>query len=214
MSRNLGITLVAVAIVAGFLTAYALRGTFAGSGAGPSTAMKPSSQPYAGGAQPPHAGPSNRAISITEFVIRPGAIGDITVGMTKQDALNTGYFDADVSYGGACRYPLVWKEKFSGLNVGLTKDQIVAYLGAHAAGPVTEKGIGVNSTYGDVTKAYPALRMAQTPDGQPKALVNDGSKWIGFRFTAETPEQLSEQSTVVSIEVTDGSEPDLVHDGC
>ncbi|MCW2830591.1 MAG: hypothetical protein JWP31_1283 [Aeromicrobium sp.] len=155
------------------------------------------------------------------LVVTPGAIGAAAVGMTKAEAGAPGLFDVDVDTGDdGCLAvaPLRWKSEQGGaLDVLTDEEGTIRSMGVTQGGPQTEKGIGVGSTYADVTEAY---GDAVTPPtelgfGQAGVLLEDGDDWIGFLFDATVEDVLADPGIEVTfIEVTSGVQPDLIRDGC
>lgn len=150
--------------------------------------------------------------------IAPGRIGAAKVGMTKTEAAATGYFDTDVEVGGdVCNRiePLQWKDLYKGQVDVLTDDAgSIVSMGVWKT-LKTDKGIGIGNTLGEVNDAYgdnvsPAQEAGY---GQSGVYVTDGDKWLGF-LVNETWNDVTPSSKVTFIEVTKGSKPDLIRDGC
>lgn len=152
------------------------------------------------------------------MVIGYGSIGAATVGMTKQQAVDTGLFDADVD-GGAndpCgTKPLAWKAPYKGVDVLTNEAGTIVSMGAWKDSTLkTAKGIGTGSTLGDLKAAYPDLQgPTDAGYGQSGAWVSHGGDWIGFLFDP-VPAALVDSSTITFIEVTSGTRPQLIRDGC
>ncbi len=151
------------------------------------------------------------------FVVAPGRVGAAEAGMTKSDAAATGLFDTDVDHGtDDCRgvAALEWKPSVStSLDVLTEADGRIAAMGISAGGPKTAEGIGVGSTFGELTAAYPSLSPV-TSEGfdQSGAFINDGDAWLGFLFD-ERPDAVDDSSKITFMEVDD-RKPLLIRDGC
>lgn len=152
------------------------------------------------------------------MVIGYGSIGAATVGMTKQQAVATGLFDADVS-GGAdspCGpKPLAWKAAYKGVDVLTSEAGTIVSMGVWKDATLkTAKGIGPGSTLGDLKAAYPDLQgPTDAGYGQSGAWVSQGGDWIGFLLDP-VPGSLVDSSPITFIEVTSGAQPQLIRDGC
>ena len=150
--------------------------------------------------------------------IAPGRIGAVKVGMTKAEAAATGYFDTDVEVGGdVCNRvePLQWKKFYEDQVDVLTDDAgSIVSMGVRK-GLKTDKGITVGSTLGQVNSAYGDTVSPAQKAGYDQAgvFVTDGDKWLGF-LVNETWNDVTPSSKVTFIEVTEGSKPDLMRDGC
>jgi len=144
-----------------------------------------------------------------------GAVGPVSVGLSKRAAYATGYFHADVPVAHCDRVDdLVWKPAYRDvLDVQTADDGSVGSIGVRGAGPRTRSGIGVGSEYGLVRGVLGDVEPVEAGYGQTGLFVQDGNGWIGFLFDAE-PGALTDASRVSFIEVTRGGRPDLVRDGC
>lgn len=155
--------------------------------------------------------------SIEELTVVPGAVGPVTTGMSKDEALATGLFDADVEVPGEeCgrTEPLGWKSAYASSLDVLTKDDgTVVSLGVRGEQPRTADGLGVGSTLKDVTGVYETAEMTEAGYGQTGVFVTEGDAWLGFLF-AEDTEAVGPTSEVLMVEVTTGTRPDLMRDGC
>lgn len=147
--------------------------------------------------------------------IIPGAVGPVQVGMSKQAAYATGYFDADVSVPACNRIDdLVWKPDYSGqLDVLTNDDGSVRSIGVRGGAPRTRSGLGIGSTYESVLAVVGEVAPEQAGFGQTGVFVNEGAGWIGFLFNT-TPDAIAPTDTVTFVEVTSGAKPNLVRDGC
>lgn len=155
--------------------------------------------------------------SIEELVVAPGRIGPVRAGMTRTEAVDTGLFDEDVSVGGEeCgrSAPLGWKPNYaSSLDVLTTDDGTIVSLGVRGEQPKTADGLGVGSTLRDVSGTYETAEMTEAGFGQTGVFVTEGDDWLGFLFD-EDVDAIGPKSKVTMIEVTTGTRPDLMRDGC
>jgi len=150
-----------------------------------------------------------------DLLIRPGAIGPVEVGITKDEALATGLFDADVKGVEGCTFELQWKKEFAGVDVLTREDGSIGSLGVIAVGPKTEEGIGVGSTLADIKAAYPEVSpVSEAGFDQAGAFVTAGDDHIGFLFGDTTVAAIKDSSKVSFIEVTHGKRPELMRSGC
>jgi hypothetical protein len=178
----------------------------------PSTDAPPAMSPA------PSEPAANTPKSAEKLVIRFGALGPVSVGMSKEDALATGLFDADVPapVDGCPSPPLTWKKPFNETADVLTKeDGSVASLGIHEKGPKTEDGIGVGSTLADLKSAYgdDLTGPEEAGYGQSGAYVEQNGAWIGFLLNP-APDAVTDDSAITFIEVSKGDKPGLMRDGC
>ncbi len=148
--------------------------------------------------------------------ILPGAVGTVKVGMSKSEAVATGYLNQDVA-GVACDSvdQLAWKPAYrDALDIFTLDDGEVSAIGIWKPGPRTRSGLQVGSTYASVKAVLgPESEPTALGYGQVGLLVNQGDSWIGFLFDA-SPTTVKDSSKVTFIEVTRGRMPDLVRDGC
>lgn len=155
--------------------------------------------------------------SIDELLIAPGRVGPVRAGMTKDEALATGLFDADVEVPGeGCGRvePLAWKADYTSSLDVLTKDDgTVVSLGIRGDQPRTADGLGVGSTLRQVSQVHENAELTEAGFGQTGVFVTEGEQWLGFLFDAD-PETISQKSKVLMVEVTQGTKPDLMRDGC
>ena len=147
--------------------------------------------------------------------IIPGAVGPVQVGMSKQAAYGTGYFDADVSVPACNRTDdLVWRANYNDQLDVLTNDNGSVYsIGVRGGGPRTRSGLGVGSTYESVQGVLGDVAPEQAGYNQTGLFVSEGNGWIGFLFNA-TPDAVQPTDTVTFVEVTRGAKPGLMRDGC
>ena len=156
--------------------------------------------------------------SADDLVIDEGEVGPVSIGMSKEDALATGLFDAENApvVDGCPAPPLTWKAPFKdAVDILLKEDGTVATMGVSKKGPHTEDGIGVGSTLAE-------LKAAEGDDltgpeaagyGQSGAFMEDDGAWIGFLFDA-APNAVKDDSAITFIEVSKGNKPGLMRDGC
>ncbi len=156
--------------------------------------------------------------TVAEIELTAGAVGPITVGQSKTEALATGLFDADLpaTVEGCATVPLAWKAPFSEtFDVQTRADGTITSIGVRAAGPTTAAGLGVDSTYAEVRAAVAGAPAVAAGYGQSGVLVHDAATdgWIGYLF--DTPvADLAADDKVSFVEITRGSEPGLMRDGC
>jgi len=158
-----------------------------------------------------------------DLVVAPGRIGAAEVGMSQDDAVATGLFDADVEYQDeVCEGIdlLRWKEQFEGVDVLTDEDGTIVSMGVwDAAGPRTEVGFGVDTTFDELIEGF-GEQLSEPESagyGQVGVWVQDGQKWLGFLFgQAESVEQLGNDhgQQVTFMEVTTDHKPALIRDGC
>lgn len=182
----------------------------------PSTASSPSATTSATTAAPTTEPPAALP-SIEELVVAPGRIGAVRTGMTREEAVDTGLFDEDVSIGGEeCgrSAPLGWKPDYaSSLDVLTTDDGAVVSLGVRGEQPRTAEGLGVGSTLREVSGTYETAEMTEAGFGQTGVFVTEGDDWLAFLFD-EDVDKVGPKSKVTMMEVTTGTRPDLMRDGC
>lgn len=155
--------------------------------------------------------------AVDELLVSPGRIGPVLAGMSRDEALATGLFDADVEVGGEeCGRtdPLGWKTAYtSTLDVQATDDGMIVSMGVRGEQPRTADGLGVGSTLRQVSRVYENAEMMEAGFGQTGVFVTEGEKWLGFLFDAD-PESIGPKEKVFLVEVTQGTKPDLMRDGC
>lgn len=153
--------------------------------------------------------------SSSELVVRPGSIGPVTVGITKDEAVASGLFDADVAGVEGCTFELQWKKQYEGVDVLTLENGTIASMGVTAGGPKTSAGVGVGSTLAEVKAAYPDLSpVAEAGFDQAGAFHTVGDDHIGFLFGDATPKTITDASKVSFMEVTSGKLPELMRSGC
>lgn len=165
--------------------------------------------------------PSDLPTSSAGLELSPGAIGPVTVGMTKAEAEATGLFDVDVTDDGCgTTAPLTWKAAYQGVDVQTDPDGTVVSLGVRSAdGPRTSQGFGVGSTFGELLEVYGGELSApeEAGYGQVGVFVQDNDRWLGYLFgEAESIEALDNNMglKVTFVEATQGEKPGLMRDGC
>jgi len=148
-----------------------------------------------------------------EMLITPGAVGDAEVGMTVDEALDTGLFEAEVKSSCDGVEPLGWKPPLDDAFDVYVADDEISSLGVVAEGPKTAEGLGVGDTLGDFRGVYETAELREAGYGQSGLFVTDGSAWLGLLFDAPM-DSLDPDAPVTFIEVTDGARPGLMRDGC
>lgn len=235
MQTKLALSLLAGAVALGVATG-AVAAVVGGEDAAPSDSPRASSSPSpssspskekddepAASAPAPSGGGDQDApeaepdlLAPSALLITPGAVGPVQVGMTKAQALATGYFDADVQapVDGCPARPLTWRDEYANTFDVLTSQAgDVVSIGIRQPGPRTRSGYGVGSTWGSLKAVAPEPQEAGY--GQTGAYVQesgDGS-WIGFLLDTP-PDQLTDDDVVTFVEVTRGDRPGLMRDGC
>lgn len=151
--------------------------------------------------------------------VAPGRVGKVHVGMTKNQAAATGYFDTDVKVGGEeCPRiePLQWKKVYQDNVDVLTDDDNGSIVAMGIRGDLkTDKGVGVGNTLAAINDVYgdaasPAEEAGYTQTG---VYVNTGDDWLGFLVNAEFT-KVKSTSKVTFMEVSKGAKPGLMRDGC
>jgi len=178
----------------------------------PGSTSSPTQEPSATVEPTPETPPA-----ASDLVVEPGRVGPAVAGMSKDEAVATGMFDADVPapVEGCEPYALVWKKEYEGLDVLATEDGSVASIGVTKGGPETAEGIGFGSTLREVRKAYPDLSpVVDAGFGQAGAFVVEDDAYIGLLFGEATKSTITKSSRVTFLEVTNGSKPDLMRSGC
>lgn len=162
--------------------------------------------------------PTGTTTAAPDLTVRPGAVGAAKAGMTKTEALATGLFDADVEVdapeGCGQVQALAWKTpQRSALDVLTSKNGSVVSIGVRGDGPRTADGIGVGSTLQEVSAVYETAEMTEAGYGQTGVFVTDGDAWLGLLFDADL-DTIEPTAKVTFMEVTTGTRPDLIRDGC
>lgn len=173
-----------------------------------STVEQPSSSPTA--TETPALPTDSSAL-----VVDPGRIGPVNAGITKDEAIATGLFDADVDGVEGCTFQLQWKQQFEGVDVLTLENGTISSLGVTTGGPQTSEGVGVGSTLAEVKAAYPELSPVKGAGfDQAGAFHTVGEDHIGFLFGDATPATITDSSKVSFMEVTSGELPELMRSGC
>jgi hypothetical protein len=158
------------------------------------------------------------AAASPKLVLAPGAVGPVKVGMSKADALKTGYFVADLKapVEGCPAPPLGWKDEYTDTyDVQTLGNGEITSIGVRGEGVKTADGIGVGSTLDEVRAQYPDEEVAEAGYGQTGLRYFDRQDggWIGFLFNA-APDDVTGADPVTFVEITKGAEPSLMRDGC
>ena len=153
-----------------------------------------------------------------ELELAPGPVGPVRAGMSKAQALATGYFVADqpAPVEGCPVIPLAWKDEYvNTYDVYTLGNGEISSIGVRGRGVTTADGIGVGSSYEQVQAAYPDDTLLEAGYGQSGIKVFDRQDggWIGFLFDAK-PGAITASDPVTFVEVTKGAEPSLMRDGC
>ncbi|KAA1376053.1 hypothetical protein [Aeromicrobium fastidiosum] len=153
-----------------------------------------------------------------ELELAPGRVGPVRAGMTKAQALSTGYFVADkpAPVEGCPVIPLAWKDEYvNTYDVYTLGNGEISSIGVHGRGVTTADGIGVGSSYDEVKAAYPDDTLLEAGYGQSGVKVFDRQDggWIGFLFDSSV-DAIAGPDPVTFVEVTKGAEPSLMRDGC
>lgn len=172
-------------------------------------------------AEPSSSTPSNTPedttppASSSELEVRPGGIGLVSAGISKEEAVATGLFDADVEGVEGCTFELKWKKQFEGLDVLTHENGTIASMGVTAGGPKTSEGVGVGSTLAELKAVYPDLTdVAEAGFDQAGAFHTLLDDHIGFLFGDATAATITDASKVTFMEVTRGDLPELMRSGC
>lgn len=150
----------------------------------------------------------------------PGAFGVVEIGMTTDEAQATGFIVEDVDHGEICGEPdrPYWRwdaELNDGLDVFANDDGRISSLGDRKGGIETPEGITVGNSLGAIRQTY-GDRVSEPEEagyGQTGVFLEDDGRWLGFLFDT-TPDQVSDSSRVMFMEVTAGTKPGLMRDGC
>lgn len=147
-----------------------------------------------------------------ELPVGPGHIGDVEVGMTVEEALDTGLFDEDAE---TCddTAPLGWKPPLDDSFDVYVADGRISSMGVRAEGPKNAEGLGVGSTLADFRGKYETAELREAGYGQTGLFLTDGSAWLGILFDAPM-ESIDDDSPVTFMEVTSDGRPALTRDGC
>lgn len=190
------------------LTAIAMLVVLAGCG----SSDEPSTSPTT---SDPSATTTTEVPAPDDLVVQPGSIGDVTVGLSQDDAVSTGKFDADVDGVEGCTFKLQWKKEYVGLDVLTNEAGDITSLGVTEGGPRTSEDVGIGSTLAEIQAAYPDVsEPTELGFGQAGVIHTLGDDHIGFLFGDTTVESVKPVSEVTFMEVTSGAEPQLMRSGC
>lgn len=212
---------VAVTVLAAGLLVWSATGDDGDeSNAGPDPAATPS--PSATTPEPtepdPEPTPEPEPTPVDELLIVPGAVGPIEVGMSVDEVIASGYFEANPPPDDpqACPGPpAVWRPPYdAALDALFGASTQVQTIGVGEPGPRTRSGLQVGSTWAQV-RAVVDDEPVEAGYVQTGVLVHESATdaWIGFLFDGP-PSELTDDSPVVFIEVVTGRPPDLIRDGC
>lgn len=152
----------------------------------------------------------------SELLIRPGAVGEARVGMTRAEWSTTGLF---ADGGVLCEGELIhWAAdpRARRLFVLTDPEATITQLFVLAPGPRTAHGdIQVGSTYGELSAAWSDL-TEPVDDGFDQSSVyppveEDGLPYLGFLLDAPVAE-LTDDTPVMRIAVTGGEEAAFQYD--
>lgn len=151
---------------------------------------------------------------LSKLVVIPGAVGPVRAGMSRDEANATGYLEYK-STNESCEGPLwQWKPDYrESLDLSFPSDgSKVASIGIRGEFPRTRSGYGVGTTWKELKSV-----VDQGPEmagySQTGVYVQEGDAWIGFLFDVSTDE-LTDDHKVMMMEVTTGTKPGLMRDGC
>jgi hypothetical protein len=174
----------------------------------------PASTPPA--TEPPPSPTDPAPVDLPALVIRPAAVGDAQVGMTRAEWEATGLFADGAAI---CESELIhWKDDPDGrgLRVLTDEDATIVQLWVTAPGPATDHGgLQVGSTYGELAAAFPDL-TEPVDDGFDQASVfppgeEDGLPYLGFLLDAP-PDEVTGDTPIAAIAVTGGEPADFRSD--
>lgn len=154
---------------------------------------------------------------VRNFEIAPGLIGPVRIGMSKQQALATGLFNADVKSEVCGDVALLkWKSGYTGtFDVQTLGNGEITSIGVWRSGSRTQSGLGVGSTYAEIRAAIDDATAQEAGYGQSGVLNYDSTNggWIGFLIDSPL-DQLKGTDKVTFVEITKGAQPGLMRDGC
>ncbi|KHL18608.1 hypothetical protein CLV56_1500 [Mumia flava] len=170
-----------------------------------------------GPAEPsPSSAPAPTVATAVPGYVVPGAIGPVRAGMSVADAVETGYVERDRERERICgqRYYRWTGDLREDLDL-YTYQGVVTDVGMLGPRVETPNGITVGDTLRSLRDAYgPDLSGPITLDyGNVGFMVSDGDDWVGFGFEAG-PDAIGAASRITLIQVTSGSRPGLMRDGC
>ena len=161
------------------------------------------------------AGPDGKPLTLGSAV--PGAFTPVRAGANIQQAVDAGYMERDPQREQACEGTFwKWKGQWSqGLDVIVGADRQILSLGMSRAGLETPEGISIGNSFGALVETYgDRLQGPVRMDyGQAGAFLRDGRAWIGFGMDNQ-PGRLTDDSRIAFIEVSRGTRPGLLRDGC
>ncbi len=204
------LTVIAVCAIAGVLAGVGIRELRDASPASGDNTASP--------IKPTPAAHSDEHPALDELVIKPGAVGPVTVGMSSEEALATGLIGpGPTDLGEGCIRPLLaWKAPYANaLDVQSLESGKVVSLGVSKKGPATSNGLGIGSTFAEVQAALGGAKAEQAGYGQAGLFEYDSASesWVGFLF-GEARGDVKADAKVSFIEVTQGAKPALIRDGC
>ena len=171
-----------------------------------------------GGSDSPAAPVTTDPAAAQELIAAPGAIGPVLAGMTVDEASATGLFEPRVSADDdPCKDtnpPIQWKTPNTEILmvfVDQEKDTVTS-LGIRDK-VKTGEGVGVGSTLADVKAAYPGAQVEESEALGSTIFRQDGDKWLGMAFN-EAPDEITDDSEVVFMEVSTGFKPSVYLSGC
>ncbi|MDN5726318.1 MAG: hypothetical protein L0G99_10375 [Propionibacteriales bacterium] len=154
--------------------------------------------------------------SLSQLTVIPGAVGPVRAGMSRDEAMATGYLSPKTT-DQSCGVPSSrwqWKPDYQdSLDLTFPQDASkVLSIGIRGQYPRTRSGYGVGTTWKEL-KSVVDGKTRETGYTQTGAFVKEGDAWIGFLFDI-SPDQLTDDSQVMMMEVSVGQRPDLMRDGC
>lgn len=210
VNRRIAAALVGLSIVIGGGLGYAIQQSSSSASASPSPS---STTPTPDG---PSADDTTEAPDPDDVTIRPGAIGAVEGGQPVEQYVTSGVLVRNQREN-VCDGPeLSWaSDQARGIDVLTNQSDTIVSMGVRSpALATTSEGIRVGFTYAEVKAAYPTASEPEAAGyGQTGVFVREGDAWLGFLFD-EAPDVLDDSSDVSFMEVTRGSQPSLMRDGC
>jgi hypothetical protein len=220
MKKQIAALVVAASVVGGVGAGVAADALTDGR---PAAAARPTPSSSAAASDPtegfdPNVGGESGMPAGDKLTLAPGAVGPVRAGMSKAEALKTGYFVAEVKAPaeGCPMLPLAWTDEYvHGYDVLTRPDGSIASLGVRGPGVSTADGLEVGSTLEEVQATYPDAKLVAAGYDQSGILVQDAATrgWIGFLFDHPVAEAIG-SDRVSFIEITRGTKPSLMRDGC